>query len=151
MGCYKERKIFRAVGLKGFGYFDDYGKEVPKLAQQLLTRKKEIQNTSNIEIGIFEPKRDADHLEGHYFVGLLVNESVKEVPIGMEYIEREQDYVSTRGDIQKLDILHQHLLEWANEHGYQRDLTSDIIETYHPTTNGGEEVEVYLPIQVLNT
>lgn len=79
-------------------------------------------------------------------MGLLVNELIKEVPVGMEYIEREQDYVSTRGDIQKLDILHQHLLEWTKEQGYQRDLTSDIIETYHPTTNEGEEVEIYLPI-----
>lgn len=148
MGCSKGRKVFRAVGLKGYGSFDDYGKEVPKLAQQLLARKNEIKNASDIEIGIFEPKRDADHLEGYYYVGLLVNESIKDVPVGMEYIEREQDYVSTRGDIQKLDILHQQLLEWTNEQRYKRDLTSDIIETYHPTTNGEEEVEIYLPIHV---
>ena len=63
MGCSKGRKVFRAVGLKGYGSFDDYGKEVPKLAQQLLARKNEIKNASDIEIGIFEPKRDADHLE----------------------------------------------------------------------------------------
>ncbi|RND01206.1 GyrI-like domain-containing protein [Lysinibacillus halotolerans] len=148
MGYKKERKVFRAVGLKGFGAFNDYGKEVPKLAQQLLVRKNEITNSADIEIGIFEPKRDADHLEGYYYAGLIVNESIKEVPVGMEYIEREQDYVSTRGNIQNLNTLHQHLLEWANEQGYQRDLTSDIIETYHPLINGGEEVEIYLPIQV---
>jgi hypothetical protein len=38
-------------------------------------------------------------------------------------------------------------MNWAEEQGYQRDLDSYIIETYHPMEEGGEEVQIYLPIQ----
>lgn len=43
---------------------------------------------------------------------------------------------------------HMNLLNWAKEQGYQRDFDSYIIETNHPTGEGDEEVQIYLPIQV---
>ncbi|WP_173915293.1 GyrI-like domain-containing protein [Halobacillus sp. Marseille-Q1614] len=145
MDCKKVNKVFRVVGIKGSGNFCELGKEVPKLAQQFIARKDEIKNHCNTEIALFEPKRDAGHKTGHYYVGLIVNETLREVPFGMEYIEKAQDYVSTRGNINNLDSLHNHLLKWAEGQGYKRDLESYIIETYHPMVNG-EEVEIYLPI-----
>ena len=146
MNCRKVKKIFRVVGIKGGGAYANFGIEVPKLAQQFLTRLDEVENHSGTEIALFEPKRDANHLEGHYYVGLIVNEALKDVPDGMDYIEIAQSYVMTRGEIINIDNLHNHLLKWADAQGYIRDLESHIVETYHPMENGEEEVEIYLPI-----
>ena len=146
MDCKKVNKIFRVVGVKGGGAFVNFGTEVPKLAKQFLTRLVEVENHSGIEIALFEPKRDANHLEGHYYVGVIVNEALKEVPVGMDYIEIAQSYVTTRGKIINIDNLHNQLLKWADDQGYKRDLESHIVETYHPMENSEEEVEIYLPI-----
>ncbi|CAM5214254.1 GyrI-like small molecule binding protein OS=Ureibacillus acetophenoni OX=614649 GN=SAMN05877842_11790 PE=4 SV=1 [Ureibacillus acetophenoni] len=139
------KKDFKLVGLKGSGEFINFGNEVPLLARKLLSRSNEIQNRTETEIALFEPKRDADHAIGHYYVGLMVNEKLTEVPSGMDYIETNNSYITTRGNINSLDQLHLNLLKWSNEQGYQRDLDSYIIETYHPIDDG-EEVQIYLPI-----
>jgi predicted transcriptional regulator YdeE len=76
-----------------------------------------------------------------------VNDKIYEVPSGMEYIETNKSYVTTRGNLSKVGELHLNLLNWAKEQGYQRDPDSYIIETYHPIGNGVEEVQIYLPIQ----
>jgi predicted transcriptional regulator YdeE len=146
MDCKKVIKMFRVVGIKGSGAFANFGTETPMLAQQFLSRLDEIENHSGTEITLFEPKREADHLEGYYYVGIMVNEPLKKVPVGMDYIETTQDYVTTRGQIKNIGNLHNFLLTWAFNQGYKRDLESHIIETYHPMENGEEEVEIYLPI-----
>lgn len=148
MDCNTVKKTFRVVGIKGSGAFSNFGTEIPKLAQQFLNRLDEIDKHSGTEIALFEPKRDADHLEGYYYVGVLVNEPLNKVPVGMDYIETTQDYVTTRGQINNIGTLHNILLKWADEQGYKRDLESHIIETFHPMENGVEEVEIYLPIYI---
>jgi predicted transcriptional regulator YdeE len=144
--CKKVKKKFKVVGIKGRGDFANFGTDVPKLAQQLLIRSSEIQNCSHTEIALFEPKRDAYHLEGQYYVGLIVNDTLNEVPSGMDYIETNQVYVTTRGKITNLGNLHSQLLKWVEEQGFKRDLESHIVETYHSMEGNEEEVEIYLPI-----
>lgn len=148
MECKKVEKIFRVTGIKGNGAFANYGIEVPELAQQFLARLDEIDNRTNTEIALFEPKRDDNHLEGYYYMGIIVNETKKEVPVGMEYFETGLDYVTTRGKIYDLNKLHNKLLKWANEQGYKRNLDALIVETYHPMENSEEEVEIFLPINL---
>jgi predicted transcriptional regulator YdeE len=148
MDCKTVKKTFRVVGIKGSGAFSNFGTEIPKLAQQFLNRLDEIDKHSGTEIALFETKRDAGHLEGYYYVGVLVNEPLNKVPVGMDYIETTQDFVTTRGQINNIGILHNILLKWADEQGYKRDLESHIIETYHPMKNSVEEVEIYLPIYI---
>jgi len=142
----KVNKTFKIVGMKNSGAFNNFGSEVPVFAQQVLNRSNEIQNHTGTEIALYEPKRDVNHLEGSYFVGLIVNASLTEVPTGMEYIEITNDYVTTRGQVTRVGELHQHLLQWAEEQGYNRDLESSIVETYHPIAGGDEEVMIYFPI-----
>ncbi|SOC43888.1 GyrI-like domain-containing protein [Ureibacillus acetophenoni] len=146
MECRLVRKAFKVVGIEGKGYYADFGSEVPKLAQQLQSRLTEVESHTGIEIGIFEPKRDEDHLEGSYFVGVIVNEAPTAVPAGLEFIETAKTYATTRGNINYIGHLHDHLLQWVDEQGYIRDLESHIIETYHSLENGKEDVEIYLPI-----
>jgi predicted transcriptional regulator YdeE len=141
------KKEFRVVGLKGSGEFVNFGNEVPLLAKQLLSRSNEILSSVETEIALFEPKKDEGHKVGHYYVGLVVSEKLYEVPTGMDYIETNKSYVTTRGNISKLGELHLNLLDWAEKQGYQRDLDSYIVETYHPMGEGEEEVQIYLPIQ----
>jgi predicted transcriptional regulator YdeE len=143
----KVKKEFKLVGLKGSGEFVNFGNEVPLLAKQLLSRSNEILNPTETEIALFEPKKDEDHRIGHYYVGLIVSEKLSEVPTGMDYIETNKSYVTTRGNISNLGELHMNLLNWTEEQGYERDLDSYIIETYHPIGDGEEEVQIYLPIQ----
>jgi predicted transcriptional regulator YdeE len=141
------KKEFKLVGLKGSGEFVNFGNLVPLLAKQLLSRLNEILNLTENEIALFEPKKDEEHRIGHYYVGLIVSEKLNEVPIGMDYIEINKSYITTRGNISNLGELHLNLLNWAEEQGYQRDLDFYIIETYHPMGEGDEEVQIYLPIQ----
>ncbi|WP_026907256.1 GyrI-like domain-containing protein [Paucisalibacillus globulus] len=142
----KVKQAFKVVVMKGRGAFKNFDKEVPALAQQVLLRANEIPSRTEIEIAFYEPKKDENHLEGHYYVGLIVNNFINEVPAGMDYMDTEQDYVTTRGSITRIGELHSSLVEWANEQGYNRNLEAYIIETYHPMENGEEEVEIYLPI-----
>lgn len=146
MDCRKVRKTFRVVSIKGSGAFANFATDVPKLAQQLLIRLDEIENHNGTEIALFEPKRDADHLEGTYYVGIIVNERPNKIPVGMEYIETTQDYVTRRGTITNIVNLHNILNKWADDQGYKRDLESHIVETYYPVENGEEEIEIYLPL-----
>jgi predicted transcriptional regulator YdeE len=146
MECKKVRKSFRVIGIKGSGAFVDFGTEIPKLAQQFLNRLDEIEMNSVREIALFEPKRDVNHLEGNYLVGVVLEEPLTEVPIGMEYIEIDQDYVTTRGSMINIGILHNHLVNWTEDQGLKRNLESYIVETYHPMDYGKEEVGIYLPI-----
>jgi predicted transcriptional regulator YdeE len=142
----KVKKDFKVVGMKGSGDFSNFGKDVPALAQEVLLRSNEIQSKTNTEVAFYEPKKDENHLEGHYYVGLIVTNTVNEIPAGMDYVETVGDYVTTRGNITRIGDLHTSLLEWANEQGYKRKLDSYIVETYHPMENGEEEVEIYLPV-----
>jgi predicted transcriptional regulator YdeE len=146
MSCMMVQKKFKLVGLKGSGEFVNFGNEVPLLAKKLLSRSNEIQNLTETEIALFEPKKDTDHRIGHYYVGLVVSEKSNVVPTGMDYIETTNHYITTRGEISKLGELHLNLLNWAAEQGYQRDLNSYIIETYHSMGESEEEVQIYLPI-----
>jgi predicted transcriptional regulator YdeE len=142
------KKDFKMVGLKGSGEFVHFGNEVPLLARELLNRSNEIPNPTETEIALFEPKKNDDHTVGHYYVGLIVNEKINEVPVGMDYIETNKSYITAKGNISNVSELHLNLLNWGEEQGYQRDLDSYIIETYHPLGDGEEEVEIYLPIRV---
>ncbi|MCZ8539922.1 GyrI-like domain-containing protein [Psychrobacillus psychrodurans] len=144
---FKSVKVeFKVVGIKGRGAFENLSIEVPKLAKQLISRSDEIQNHLGIEIALFEPKRGSDHHEGEYYVGLKVKDSLKEVPIGMDFIEIAHDYVSTRGKISNIGNLHSQLLRWVEEQGHTQNFESYIVETYHPIEEGEEEVQIYLPI-----
>lgn len=147
MDFMKVKKEFKLVGLRGSGEFVNFGNEVPLLAKQVLSRANEILNPTETEIALFEPKRDEEHIIGHYFVGLIVNERSSKVPTGMDYIEASKSYVTTRGNITNLEDLHVNILKWSKEQGYQRDLDSYIVETYHPIGEGEEEVQIYLPIK----
>lgn len=146
MDCKRVEKTFKVVGIKGEGLYTNFGVDVPKLAQHFLIRSEEIGNHSGTEVALFEPKKNENHLEGHFYVGLIVNESRLEVPNGMEFLETTKSYITTRGKMNEIDRLHKGLLEWANNHEIKRDLESYIVETYQPMGNGEEEVEIYLPI-----
>lgn len=140
------KKELKFIGLKGSGEFANFGNEVPLLAKELLSRSNEILNSTETEIALYEPKRDEEHRIGHYYVGLIVSEQLDEVPTGMHFIETNRSYITTRGNISDLGELHLNLLKWGEEQGHQQDFDSYIIETYHPI-EGGEEVEIYLPIK----
>lgn len=146
MECKHIEKTFKVVGIENSGLFANFGNEVPASARQFLSRANEISNRTETEIALFEPKKDEDHIEGRYYVGLIVKENLQEVPSGMDYIEVTNYYVTTRGKITELDDLHLKLVKWSDDQGYQRDLDSYIVELYHPIPNGEEEVEIFLPV-----
>lgn len=139
------KKEFKLVGLKGSGEYANFGSEVPRLAKHLLSRSSEIDFPTESEIALYEPKKSDDHTTGNFYVGLIVKVRVNNPPQGMEYIETNNYYITTRGNVEELEELHKNLLNWGREQGYKRDLDLYIVETYHPVSKG-EEVEIYLPI-----
>ena len=141
----KIKKKFKVVGLKGNGAYENLADDVPALAKQLLRRSDEIASNLGIEIALFDPKRDSAQKKGDYLVGLIVNDSLKEVPAGMVFIEIDQQYATARGKISSIGTLHSNLMKWVDEQGDKRNLESYIVETYYPMEDG-EEVEIYLPI-----
>jgi predicted transcriptional regulator YdeE len=143
----KMKKTFRVVGLKGGGAFTDFSTKVPKRARQFLERLHEIESLHGPEVTLYEPKRDTDHMEGIYYVGIMVDKSFTEVPVGMEYIEMDEVYVTAKGKVHHIGELHNDLVKWMDDQGYKRKPESYIVETYHPLENGEEEVAIYLPIQ----
>ncbi|TYS89775.1 GyrI-like domain-containing protein [Rossellomorea aquimaris] len=148
MNAEKMKKTFRIVGLKGEGAFTEFNTEVPKRAKHFLERLHEIESDHGPEIALYEPKRDTDHLDGIYYVGIMVDETLTNVPVGMEYIELDEEYVTTKGNVRHIGKLHNDLLKWMDDQGYKRKPDSYIVETYHPLETGEEEVEIYLPIYV---
>ncbi len=142
----KVKKNFHVVGIKNSGRFADFGREVPHSARQFMSRANEIDHRTETEIALYEPKRDDNHLEGEYYVGLIVKDALSEVPEGMEYMLASNDYATARGKISEVGSLHAKLAEWTVDKGYQRNLDSLIIETYHPMESDEEEVEIYLPV-----
>ncbi|MEI5908978.1 GyrI-like domain-containing protein [Bacillus spongiae] len=142
----KLERTFKLVGMKHKGEFKNYGNEVPMNAQKFMSRVDEISTHTGTEIALFEPKKGDAHLEGEYYVGIIVPDSITETPSEMEYIEVKDEFVVTRGSIMEVGKLHSKLGEWAKEQGYHNKQDSYIIETYHPVENG-EEVEIYLPIR----
>jgi predicted transcriptional regulator YdeE len=144
--CKKITKQFSLIGMKRNGAFEAFGTEVPKAARQFMARVVEITQYAGTEIAIFEPKKDEHHLNGSYYVGLIVNEVPTDLPNGMDFIELSQEYVTVRGDINQIGTMHSRLMKWAGEQGYRRNPDAYIVETYHPLENGLEEVEVYLPV-----
>lgn len=146
MECKKIHKQFRLAGMKGNGAYADFGTDVPKAAQNLMARADEIEHRAGKEIAIFEPKRGERHLEGSYYVGMIVNQPLSEVPNGMEFIELNGEYAMARGNIKEVGSLHNGLMKWAVDMGYKQNMDAYIVETYHPLENGEEEIEVYLPI-----
>lgn len=119
---------------------------MPNLARQFLKRIGEVNKHTGTEIALYEPKKQADHHEGYFYVGVIVNEPLTEVPDKMHFITLSQTYVSIRGNMNYINHLYQQLIDWTNEQGYTRDLEALIVEIYHPLTNGQEKVKIYLPI-----
>lgn len=145
LGCEKLEKTFKVVGIKHKGQFDNFGSEVPMNAQKFMHRVGEISQHTGEEIALFEPKSAEEHLEGKYYVGVTVLESLTSLPVGMDYIEVKGQFASIRGNINEVAELHAKLGKWINEKGYRRKADSFIIETYHAVENG-EEVEIYIAI-----
>ncbi|MCA1060438.1 effector binding domain-containing protein [Rossellomorea aquimaris] len=141
----KMTKTFRVIGLKGEGAFAAFSTEVPKRAKQFLKRLHEVEAVTGPEIALYEPKKGSDNQEGIYYVGVTVDEALTTIPAGMLYIELNEDYATAKGT--DIEHLQWDLNKWIKEQGHQRKTESYIVETYHPTEDGGEEVEVYLPIE----
>ncbi|MFD1019125.1 hypothetical protein ACFQ2J_07965 [Thalassobacillus hwangdonensis] len=109
-----------------------------------MNRLKEIEGHTGVEVALYEPKKGEQHLEGEYYVGVMMEEPPSQTPDGMEYINLSRDYVSIRGKIGEVGTLHAQLQEFAEETNGKIDSNDWIVETYHPTETG-EEVTVYLP------
>ncbi|SEJ13950.1 hypothetical protein SAMN04488127_1081 [Bhargavaea ginsengi] len=143
-------KQFRLVGVKGTGAFEEFGTLVPKAAQEVIVRSGGIESVAGKEIAVFEPKKSHDHLEGEFYVGLLVDVPLDKVPLGMTYMEVLGHYATARGTMEDLQGLHAALLKQTMESGFHINREEYIVEVYIPADTG-EEVEIYLPILSQNT
>lgn len=140
-------KTFMVVGEKNRGLFKEYAEAVPKAAQLFLNRESEIPFSSGIEVTVYEQPKQQNQLEGTFYVGVLVNEKVSDLPTGMEYIEAEHRYAMTTGKVSEMSNIYSNLDKWIVENNYQHSSPNNyIIEVYDQVENDVENVEVYIPI-----
>ncbi|KON90294.1 hypothetical protein AF332_13485 [Sporosarcina globispora] len=146
--CKVVSKEFKTVVIKNKGLFKDYAHLVPETARDFLKQGHLVQNSSGLEVSIYEPKRGEDHLEGIFFVGYLVHEKADTLPDGMKYIEVQHKYATIRGKALEMGDLYVRLNNWISEQGHQQDSFDNyILEVYYPIENEDEDAEVYIPIK----
>ncbi|WP_342527062.1 GyrI-like domain-containing protein [Chryseomicrobium sp. FSL W7-1435] len=136
----------RALVSRHTGTFQEYSTIVPEKARVFLENLQNTDYQAHVEVALFEPQSHVDHLEGVFYVGVLVSKQPSHPPAGMEYIEIERDYAFARGTTEEIGELHQTLTNWMLENKLQFDFSGYVVEMYFPTEHG-EEVEIYLPIK----
>jgi predicted transcriptional regulator YdeE len=143
--CQVVKREFKVIAVKHRGLYKDFKELVPKAAHQFLQRVPKLTGT---EISVYEPKASDSHTEGTFYVGVLVNGELDTLPEGTEFLDIQHTYAMIRGKGTEMGSLYSSLDQWIDEQGYVRDTwESYILETYHPVGNGGEEVEIYIPIK----
>jgi predicted transcriptional regulator YdeE len=143
--CQVVKKEFKIIAKKHTGLYKDYAELVPKAAQQF---SQEVPNLARTEVTVYEPKASESHIEGTFFVGVLVNDEVDPLPEGAKFLDIQHSYGMIRGKESEMGSLYSLLGQWIDEEGYERDTFKEfIIETYHPVENDVEEVEIYIPVK----
>lgn len=138
-------KEFKLAGQKNKGLFKDYGTLVPQAAHRFLQNAGGIPQPGN-EVTIYEPRRNENHEEGLFYVGLLVDQQPENLPEGIEYLEVQHTYAMIRGNGSEIGSLYSMLEQWIAEQSLTRAAQENfIVEVYYPVS-GGEEVEIYIPI-----
>ncbi|MGV2941333.1 GyrI-like domain-containing protein [Mesobacillus sp. LC4] len=144
--CQVVKKEFKIIAEKHTGLYKDYAELVPKAAQQFLRRATNLAGT---EVTVYEPKASESHIEGAFYVGVLVNKEMDILPEGAVFLDIQHSYGMIRGKGTEMGRLYSALDQWIDEEGYKRDtLENFILETYHSVENDGEEVEIYIPVKV---
>ena len=142
--CQVVSRDFKVVAMKHQGRFEDYAVLVPQAAQQFLKRMPDFSGT---EVTVYEPKLGETHIEGIFYVGILVEEKPESLPEEMEFLEIQQSYGMITGKGNEIGRLYSTIDEWIDKQGHKRELAgSYIIETYHPVENDVEMVEIFIPI-----
>ncbi|WHX42477.1 GyrI-like domain-containing protein [Mesobacillus sp. AQ2] len=142
--CQVVNREFKVIGSKHSGPFENYAQLVPQAAQQFLQR---MPNNEGTEVTVYEPKASNSHVEGIFYVGILVEEKPVSLPEEIEFLEIQHSYGMISGKGNEIGKLYSTLDEWIDGQGYQKELDgSYIIETYHPVENDIEMIEIYIPI-----
>ncbi|MBT2680207.1 GyrI-like domain-containing protein [Bacillus sp. ISL-35] len=142
--CQVVNREFKVIGMKQNGPFESYAQLVPQAAQQFL---QQMPNYEGTEVTVYEPKSSDSHVEGTFYVGILVEEKPVSLPEGIEFLEIQHTYGMISGKGNEMGKLYSTLDEWIYGQGYQKELDGNyIIETYHPIENDIEMVEIYIPI-----
>ncbi|PYI56922.1 LamG-like jellyroll fold domain-containing protein [Paenibacillus flagellatus] len=141
-----ESREFTAIGIRHGGLFSEYGKIIPQAMQSLQARKDEISGRTGTKVILYEPKRGDDHIEGDFYTGYLVADSVAAIPEGMEYFHLSGRYASVAGDESRMGELYGFLDGWIRDNKLQKDWPEAlIVEVYnqdHPS-----EVEICMKIR----
>ncbi|MGM0885279.1 MAG: LamG-like jellyroll fold domain-containing protein [Bacillota bacterium] len=136
--CFREYKI---VGMKHSGLFSEYGKIIPQAVQSLQSRVTEIPDQTDTVVILYEPKRGDDHVEGNFFTGYLVKQSVTDIPKGMEYFHLSGQYASVSGHESRMGELYGFLDGWIRKNQYQKDWPNAlIIEVYDDVNPSNVEI-----------
>lgn len=142
--CQVVNREFKVIGTKHSGPFESFAQLVPQAAQRFLQRMPNYEGT---EVTIYEPKASNSHVEGIFYVGILVDEIPVSLSEEIEFLEIQHSYGMISGKGNEIGKLYSTLDEWIDGQGYQKELDGNyIIETYHPVENDIEMIEIYIPI-----
>jgi len=147
MICNIVTKEFKIVGQKNKGLFVDYGKLVPQAAQRFLQQANNISNSTGYEVTVYEPRKDDTHLEGIFYVGIIVEEQPDSLLDGLEFLEIQHTYAVIKGKVTEIASLYSRIDRWITDQSFRRETPEQyILEIYYAVLNGVEEVEIYIPV-----
>lgn len=143
---------FHVVGYKYTGRFDQYEKLVGQAFQELKSKLDKIPSRTDTTVALYEPKRGSEHIEGYFYVGVVVDEKPEKLPDGSEHIYVEGTYAGAIGQIKNMGKIYDFVGRWIRDNGYKQIWPDTLfVERYEfPIPRDQltleEKVEVLLPI-----
>lgn len=139
------------IGYKHTGRFDQYHILVAKAFQDLKSKLSQIPSRTDTTVALYEPQRGSEHVEGFFYVGVIVSEKPEVTPVGSEYLLIDGLYASATGQIKNMGSIYDYVGSWIQQNGYKPIWPNTLfIERYKlPIPDEltlEEEVEVLLPI-----
>ncbi|MFC5406448.1 GyrI-like domain-containing protein [Cohnella soli] len=143
---------FYAIGYKHSGRFDQYHVLVANAFQDLKTKMNQIPSRTDTTVALYEPQRGPEHVEGFFYVGVIVNEMPEDLPEGSELLSIEGRYASAFGQIKNMASIYDFLGSWIEENGHKQVWPDTLfVERYEfpipEKLTLEEEVEVLLPVE----
>lgn len=142
---------FHVIAYKHSGRFDQYATLVESAFQELNRKRSQIPTCTDTTVAIYEPRRGPDHVEGFFYVGVIVEGKPMTLPEGSYYMHIEGTYSSAKGQIKDIGKIYESANQWIREHHYEPIWPDGlIVERYESpipdVLTFDEEVEVLLPI-----
>lgn len=152
MNFTKGEKFIELIGKKYTGKFEEYPTIIPTAIDDFKSEFTRLFGDSQFTRTIvYEPWRGPNHSEGYFYVGALVNGSEQQTTGGLEHLKFNGEFasLSTHFDVNRMGEYYSALDNWIAAEKDVFDLEHYLIEIYHPSDDGKQQLEIYMKINTV--